>query len=289
MASAEQLYAAFRSVCPVDENGDMLPPLEQIEDGGRGWFAIANAVDAIAAPATDTTEPYEVDLVPIAPRIAPDGLEIQESEDERPTKIKIRSFTAADLCVDDYGGDRFLHAVFARAINVDIDTVEWRMDPSDVDGGMALCVAAGGLGASDLCRDIYFEGGGKQALAGAPELAWIKVAGVLLTEIDGPVARVRCRTPGVGTLAIGPIRAGHIRMYTGTAARETEWLGRLTALAKASGRSLGMMLALRTEDAINAWTAFETVKKKAVQQQSTAIGARLSSLSTDGGSKTSKT
>jgi hypothetical protein len=150
------------------------------------------------------------------------------------------------------------------------------MDPSDVEGGTALCVEANGRDAANLCRDIYFEGGGRQLLAGVPELAWVEVARVLLTEIDGTVARVRCRTPGVGVLMIGPIRAGHTRMHTGTAARETEWKGRLVALAKASDRSLGQMLALRTEDAVHAWRAFEALKKKAEQQTNTAIGARLS-------------
>lgn len=290
MADAAQLYAAFRSICPVDEEGDLLLPLEQLEDGGRGWFAIANAVDTVAAPAADTTEPYEVDLVPIDPRMAPDGLEIQESEDERPTKITIRGFTASDLCVA-HLDDRIKHAVFARAMGLDFDTVEWRMDPADVEGGIALCVRAGGQDAANICKDLYFEGGGKQLIAGVPELAWIEVAQTLLTEIDGTTARVRCRTPGVGVLTIGPIRAGHMRLHTGTAAREkSEWMGRLVALAKASDRALGMMLTLRTEDAIHAWDAFEALKKKAAQQQNTAIGARLSTTSTvAGGPKTSTT
>lgn len=290
MADASQLYAAFRSVCPVDEEGSLLPPLEQLEDGGRGWFAIANAVDAIAAPATDTTEPYEVDLVPIEPRMAPDGLEIQESEDERPTKIMIRAFTAADICVR-YLDDRLKHAVFARATGIDFETIEWRMDPADVEGGIALCLQANGRDAGELCREIYFEGGGQQRLDGVPDLAWTEVAQALLTELDGPVARVRCRTPGVGVLKIGPIRAGHLRLHTGTAAREgSEWTGRLTALAKASDRSLGMMLALRTEDAVHAWEAFEALKKKAGQQQNTAIAARLSPTFTAAGDpKTSTT
>jgi hypothetical protein len=290
MADAAQLYAAFRSVCSVDEDGDLLLPLEQLEDGGRGWFAIANSVSAVATPATDTLEPYEVDLVPIAPRMAPDGGAIQESEDERPTKITIRGFTASDLCVA-HLDDRINHAIFARAMGIDLDTVEWRMDPGDVVGGIALCLQAAGRNAADLCRDIYFEGGGKQLLAGVPELAWIEVAQALLTEIDGTVARVRCRTPGVGVLTIGPIRAGHMRLHTGTAAREkSEWMGRLVALAKASERPLGMMLELRVEDAIHAWEAFDELKKKAGQQQTTAIGARLSSTSSAaGGQKTSTT
>lgn len=289
MAEAEQLYAAFRSVCPVDENGELLLPLERLEDGGRGWFAIANAVSTVAAPATDTTEPYEVDLVPIAPRMGPDNIEIQESEDERPTKITIRAFTAADLCVT-HLDDRLKHAVFARAMGIDLDTVEWRMDPSDVEGGIALCVQANGRDAANLCRDIYFEGGGEQFIEGVPELAWIEVAQALLTEIDGNVARVRCRTPGIGVLTIGPIRAGHMRLHTGTATREkSEWMGRLAALAKASDRALGHMLALRPEDAIHAWEAFEALKKKAGQQQSTAIGARLSGTFSPGADKKTST
>lgn len=275
MADAAELYAAFRSICPVDEEGDLLLPLDQLEDGGRGWFAIANAVDRVAEPATDTEAPYEVELVPIPPRIAPDGEEIQESEDERPTKITIRGFTAADLCVD-YLDERIKHAVFARAMGIDLDTVEWRMDPSDVEGGIALCVQANGRDAANLCREIYFEGGGKQHLAGVPELAWIEVAQALLTTIDGSVGRVRCRTPGIGLLTIGPLRAGHLRLHTGTAARETEWMGRLAAIAKASDRTLAQMLTLRPEDAVHAWGAFESLKKKAGHQPSTAIGARLS-------------
>jgi hypothetical protein len=279
VADAAQLYAAFRSVCPVDEDGALLLPLEQLEDGGRGWFAIANSLSTVAAPAPDTTEPYEVDLVPIAPRMAEDGKAIQESEDERPTKITIRAFTAADLCVPHYGSDQFTHSVFARAMGIELDTVEWRMDPSDVEGGIALCMQASGPDASELCRDIYFEGGGKQLISGVPELAWMEVAQALLTEIDGAVGRVRCRTPGVGTLTIGPLRAGHMRLHTGTAARESEWMGRLHAAAKASDRALGMMLKLRPEDAILTWKAFEALKKKAGQQQNTAIGARLSATS----------
>jgi hypothetical protein len=292
VAEAAQLYAAFRSVCPVDEEGDLLLPLEQLEDSGRGWFAIANALKTVAAPATDTTEPYEVDLVPIAPRIAPDGIAITESEDERPTKLKIRGFTAADLCVAEYGSDRFTHAVFARAMGIELDTVEWRMDPSDVEGGIALCGDAMGDDASDICRRIYFEGGGTQLIARAPAQAWSEVAEALLFEVDGAVARIHCRTPGVGIMTIGPIRAGHMRLHTGTAAREkSEWKGRLVALAKASDRALGQMLALRPEDAVHAWGAFEALKKKAGQQQNTAIGARLSAMSSAAhtGPKTSTT
>lgn len=288
MADAEQLYAAFRSVCPVDENGDLLLPLSQLEDGGRGWFAIANALSTIAAPATDITEPYEVDLVPIAPRMAEDGLEIQESEDERPTKITIRGFTAADLCVA-HLDDRLMHLVLARTIGVDFDTIEWRMEPSDVQGAIELCSAANGDDASVLCRSIYFEGGGTQLIAGVSALAWAEVSQTLLTEFDGSIARVRCRTPGVGTLTIGPIRAGHTRLHTGTAARETEWKGRLVALAKASDRSLGQMLALRPEDAVHAWEAFEQLKKKAGRRPTTAIAARLSSTSSPVGDKKTST
>ena len=112
---------------------------------------------------------------------------------------------------------------------------------------------------------------------------------MLLTEIDGNVARVRCRTPGVGTLKIGPLRAGHLRLHAGTAARENEWKGRLVALAKAADRPLGLMLALRPEDAIHAWDAFEALKKKAGQQQNTAIAARLSSRSKAAGVKQTST
>jgi len=290
MATAEQLYAAFRSVCPVDEDGDLLLPLEQLEDGGRGWFAIANAVKTIGAPAPNPAEPYEVDLVPIDPRIASDGGEIQESEDERPSKITIRGLTAADLCVRQFGSDQFMHAVFAHAVGVELDTVEWRMDPSDVDGGIALCGEANGEDASSLCRDVYFEGGGTQLIGAAPVAAWFEVGRVLLTEYNGNVAQVRCRTPGIGALKIGPLRAGHIRLHSGTAARESEWKGRLVALAKACDRPLGQLLTLRPEDAVHAWEAFETLKKKAAQRSNTPIGARLSSISTAlGAAKTSKT
>ncbi|HUU44076.1 MAG TPA: hypothetical protein VMX57_09865 [Planctomycetota bacterium] len=290
MADAAQLYAAFRSACSVDEDGVLLPPLEGLEDEGRGWFAIENAVGAIASPAADTTDPYEIALEPIEPRMAPDGLEIQESEDERPSKITIRGFTASDLCVR-HLDDRIKHAVFARAMGLDLETVEWRMDPTDVEGGVALCVKANGRDAADLCKEVYFEGGGTQLIAGVSELAWIEVAQRLLTEIDGTTARVRCRTPGVGVLTIGPIKAGHMRLHAGTAARErSEWMGRLVALAKASDRALGMMLELRTEDAINAWDAFVALKKKAGQRQNTAIGVRLSSMSmADGDLRTSTT
>ena len=290
MIEAAQLYAAFRSVCSVDDDGELLLPLERLADGGRGWFALANSVKAIAEPATDAAEPYPIDLIPISPRIAPDGEPIQESEDERPTNVTIRALTAADLCVREYGTERFTHAVFARALGVELDTFEWRMDISDVQGAILLCSKAGGREASTMCRDLYYEGGGKQSLDDAPDLAWIRVSQALLTEYDGDVARVRCRTPGMGTLTIGPIRAGHTRMHMGTAARENEWTGRLAALAKASDRSLGQMMVLRPEDAFAAWEAFETlVKKKQSQQQNSPIGARLSSMFSAGAGPTSKT
>jgi len=290
MVEASTLYAAFRSVCPVDDNGELLLPLERLADGGRGWFAIANSVKAVAEPATDMSDPYQIDLIPIPPRVAPDGGEIVESEDERPTKVTIRALTAEDLCVREYGTDRFTHAVFARALGVELDTVEWRMDISDVQGAILLCSKAGGREASTMCRDLYYAGGGKQPLDDAPDLAWIRVSQALLTEYDGDVARVRCRTPGIGTLTIGPIRAGHTRVHTGTAARENEWTGRLAALARASDRALGQMMVLRPEDAFAAWEAFETlVKKKASLQATSPIGARLSSTFTAGAGPTSKT
>jgi hypothetical protein len=293
MADAEQLYAAFRSVCPVDETGGLLPAtLAEVKDGGRGWFAIANAVDEIARPALDVTAPYDVDLVEIPPRIAADGLPIQESEDERPTKIRIRAFTAADMCVREWGTERGAHAVFAKAVGVDLHTVEHRMAISDVQGGVALCNLAGGDDAAELCRQKYFAGGGEQAIDLDHETmtaAWSAVARALLVEIDGEIARVRCRTPGIGTLTIGPLRAVHLSTHTGTAVRETEMMGRLAAIAKASDRALGQMLALRPEDALAAWYAFDTLKKKAEARSNTAIAAKLSSLYTAGPKTTSST
>lgn len=275
-ASAEQLYAAFMSICPVDENGMVLPPIEKLSDGGRGWFAISNAAEKISAPAPAPADPYDVDLVPIPERIDPDdGLVIQETPEERPSKIKIRAFTAADLCVREMD-DRMMHAVLARATGIDLHTIEWRMDPSDVTGAIALCIEAHGDDASVLARAAYFDGGGTQALEGCPIEAWFEVARLLRTEITCDVARVRCRTPGIGTLTLGPLRAGHMRLYTGTAARETEWTGRLAAIAKAADRPLGSIMTLRIEDAVAVWEAFETLKKKAEGRANTPIGSRLS-------------
>lgn len=289
-ADAEALYAAFRSAVSVDDDGSLLPPqLDGIADGGRGWFAIANAIEQVAAPAADVIEPYDYDLLEIPPRIASDGQPVQESEDERPTKITIRQLTAADLCAPHYGTDRFQGSIFARAMGIDLDTVEWRMDPSDYEAGFRLCLEAAGLDAAELCKRAYFDGGGKQLLHDAPDVAWTAVAGELLTTIDGDVVRVRCRTPGIGTLTMGPLRYGHLRTYRGAAARDTEWHGRIVAIAKASDRSVGAINALRIDDAIVAWDAFETLKKKVEARATSRVVAVLSSRSSAGGHQNTST
>lgn len=288
----QQLYDAFRSSCAVDDDGDPLLPMEQLPDRGRGWYSLARSIDQIAAEPTDVDAPYDVDLIEIPKRFLQDGTEIIEGPAERPSKITVRAFRADDLCVSSWGSDEYMHAVFARAVGLDLSTVEWRMDPADVEAGTRLCGAAGGADADDLCSSLYSGGGGEQLLKSSEPVmlhAWIEVARAALTTYDGDTARVRCRTPGVGEIVIGPLKAGHLRLHTGTAQRTNEWNGRLVALAKAGDRSRAEIGSLRTEDVFNLWAAFEKLKKKVEQRTITLVAGQLSRRSSQAGDQTTST
>jgi hypothetical protein len=282
---AQRVYDAFRSIVSVDANGVPLPALEDLADGGAGWFAVVNARDEIASPPTDTREPYDLELREIEKRFDDEGDEIVEAADERPSKITIRANVADDLCVPSYGRAEFANDVFARTVGLPLDTVEWRLWPEDSESGKHLCAAASGMDGAEACVHAYINGGGTQAI-GELEMygGWQAAARELLTTYHDGFALVRCRTEGVGTLKVGPLRSGHLRIYQGVALSKTEWDGRLDALAKATGRDCRR---LRVDDVQHLWGAFDTLKKKVEAKTNTIVGARLSSPSSTDGPKTS--
>ena len=284
-SDAQRVYDAFRAVVPVDANGEPLPAFEALADGGKGWFAVVNARDKIATPPTDVREAYEVDLREIDKRVDDEGDEIIEDDSERPSKITIRPNVADDLCVPAYGLAEFPNHVFARTVGLPIDTVEWRLWPEDVEAGKVLNTESSGRSAAEECVQAYIDGGGTQDV-GEMEMygAWQAVARELLTTYHDGFALVRCRTEGVGTLKVGPLRSGHLRIYQGEALSKTEWDGRLAALAKTTGRDCRR---LRVDDAQRLGGAFDTLKKKVEDKINTIVGARLSTPSSTGGPKTS--
>jgi hypothetical protein len=281
---AKRIYDAFRAVRPVDADGIALPELEQLADGGAGWFAVVNHRDQVAEPPRNMHEPYDVEIREIEPRRDDEGDIIIE---ELPTKITIRPRVADDQCVPEYGGDASENAVFARTLGLPLDIVEWRMWPEDTEAGKILVADAAGTEGAEVCERLYREGGGTQKISTLPFYAgWRAVAREVLTTYHDAYALVRCRTPEVGTLKVGPLRSGHLRIYQSRALASTEWDGRLEALAKATGRDCRR---LSLEDARHLWDAFDTLKKKVETRRNSIVASMWSATSSTDDPTTSTT
>lgn len=291
---AKRIYNAFRAAAPtnraglpIDADGVVLPDLEKLQDGGAGWFAVVNNVEQLAAPPTDARETYEMPITEIEPRRDDDGEIIIESSEERPASLTIRPRVADDLCVPGYGSGVFENGALARMLGLPIETLEWRLDPADTEAARVLMIQADGTEAAEVCAKIYEDGGGTQALTiFAFYDAWRHAARATLTTYHDDHALVRCRTHGAGTLKVGPLRSGHLRIYQETALRATEWDGRLDALAMATGRDTRLM---RVEDVMNLWAAFDVLKKKVEDRRNSIVESMLSATSSTDDTKTSTT
>jgi hypothetical protein len=285
-ATAEQLYEAFREACPVDDDGAPLPDFGKLPGGARGWFAIVNEIERIAAPPSDTSAPTVVP-VEIPERVASTGVVIVESPRERPSTLTLRAHRADDMRVrQDPASEEFEYAVFARLVGVELRTIMERMDIADVEAYRMFCHEAAGTDCAQACCDVYHaadpDGPRLTSNHGAMLDGWRNVALVLMIDIDGNVAAVRCRTPGVGTIKIGPLRIGHLTAMRQATADAGEWAGRLVGVSRASGISEATLRDLRLEDAVAVWVAFATLKKKADERTAEKIVERQSLPSSTG-------
>jgi len=194
---------------------------------------------------------------------------------------------AGDLChrEHDEGTAAFDMAIRAHVHGIELSMLEDRLDPADAEAANVLLHNATGKDAWQVMRQVYWAAGGLVANAGIH--SWRAAALALLADDTDGYYLLRCRTPGIGTLKIGPYRVGHMRTYDDVSLRKTEWEGRLAALAKATGRERGELATMRIEDADRAWSVLQILKKKADRRARSIVDARLSSTSTDGDGKTS--
>ena len=233
--------------------------------------------------------PGQIELAsPIEKRYTSDGTEILEA---LPTALSVRPMTAADLCVPGLGTERFTAQIRARVHGVDVDVLEWRIDPAEADAAYWALIDATGVDLWNLIRERYLDAGGEVpgADGDALVLAWQRAALAAVTDDHESYILVRCRTPSLGTLKVGPLRLGHLRIHREIAAERTEWDGRLAALSKIVGKTIDELRAARIEDANTLWSAVMVLQKKTEDRANLLFARRLSTRSTGGGPETSKT
>ncbi len=296
--TAARVYLAFRD--GAAEDGLELPDWSALgREGSRPWFAVAAAIGQIAAVPGDTKEPYDYELgtkvepIPLSEAFTEgDGTKISDANDEViieviPETLRIRPMVAGDLYHREYddGNAAFDMAIRAHIHGIDLDMLEERLDPADADAANVLLRDVTGADAWYAMRKIYLDAGGQVVDAGIH--GWRAAAHEILAEEADGYCLLRCRSPGLGTLKIGPYRVGHMRTYDDVSVRKTEWEGRLASLAKATGRELVELEGMRIEDADRAWSCLQILKKKADQRARFIVAARLSSTSTAGDGQTS--
>lgn len=296
--TAARVYLAFQQ--GAAEDGLELPDWSGLgREGSRPWFAVAAAIGYIAAVPGDTKEPYDYDLemkvepIQISDAFTEgDGSKISDANDEVmieviPETLRIRPMVAGDLYHREYdkGSAAFDMAIRAHIHGIELDMLEERLDPADADAANILLRDVTGADAWYVMRKIYLDAGGLVVDAGIH--GWRAAAHELLADENDRYYLLRCRTPGLGTLKIGPYRVGHMRTYDDVSVRKTEWEGRLAALAKATGRELGELEGIRIEDADRAWSCLQILKKKVDRRTRSIVAARRSSTSTAGDGQTS--
>ncbi len=295
MSKAAEVYDAYADALRRAELKD-LPPFDEAPDQARPWFAIANNLDAILAP-PEVAEPSDYELrVPIERQPlseftgVTDGLPGPADEyrmEVLPTSLKIRPLIADDLCRREFvqGPEAHDLAVRAHVHEVGLEYLEWRIDPGDADAAYYLANSATGVAAWQAVVDVY-EGAGGERIEGDLD-AWQTATLALVSDEDGQATLVRCRTPGLGTVRVGPLRLGHIKLYEREAIEKDEWHGRLVALAKATGLPEGQLRKARIEDVLRLWMTLMIQKKKADARALIFFGAAVSSPSTTGDGATS--
>lgn len=196
--------------------------------------------------------------------------------------------TAADLCLPEYNGGQAEYnvAIRARVMGIDMTMLEERVDLADYEEAKWLLQEANGHDAPIEMRSAFEAAGGERLVEDDIE-GWRAAALELLTDEVDNYYLVRTRTPGLGTVKIGPLRVKHTRIYEDVATEQTEWDGRLAALAAASGKSVDELNAARIEDVDTLWTCFAMLKKKSETQALLRYGSRLSSRSMGGPGKMS--
>jgi hypothetical protein len=296
--TAARIYLAFQRAAA--EDGITVADWSDLgREGSRPWFAVAAAADEIVSAPKDVEEPYDYEL---QTKVEPiklseaftegDGTAISDVDDGVlveviPDKLRIRPMVAGDLYLREFdeGTAAFNLALRAHVHGIERDMLEFRLDPADAEAAYMFLVKATGTDAWQVMRDIYLGAGGLIEDVGVH--GWRAATHALLAEETDAYYLLRCRTPGIGTIKIGPIRVGHMRIYDDVSSEKTEWEGRLAALASATGRRLSDLERMRIEDVVHAWSCFQILKKKADLRARSIVGARLSSLSTGGDGPTS--
>lgn len=297
---------AYRAFCiamqPV--RGPVFPEFTELRDGAeKPWFAVANALERyLEPPKTEAPSKYELGT-PIAPiRIGDmfqqqDGSPVPAGEadqlvpEDLPTHLNIRPLIAADLCVPEFadGDAAFNLAIQAQVHEIDLELLEWRIDPADGEAANYMIHKASGLDAWQLIKKTFAAGGGKLVPGEDDSRGWKAVSLALFAEPKDDYYLLRCRTPGLGTVKVGPYRLGHGKILEDTVKRSTEWAGRLLALSKMVERPIELISHARIEDVDRMWSLFDVLEKKTEERVSLRIALLSSSLSTAGDGKTSST
>jgi len=284
---AERMCFAYHRECARLDDSVEQPVFHKLPDKGAAWFAVANAQERILAD-PKTEDPFDYELVhPIEVWRDKSGDIVAE---QIPTSVRIRPIVTGDLRVppreaaEDYNA-----AVLAQVLGIEFGMFQWRMNAADAQAIGMLVRNATGLDACEILEATFLQAGGVPALDD-DGLAWVAVAReMLVTEQEG-FALVRCRTPGVGTLRVGPLRNGHLTLHSKVAATRGEWAGRIAALTKACAGAadganetpVSTIEHLRAEDSGMLWDAFEEQKKKLRVEGTSHFGRARSTRSTGG-------
>ncbi len=304
---AARVYSAYRSAIqnsdeatgPLADAIATLPKWTDLPDKGRPWFAVCNAIEEFVAT-PKTREPFDYELsVPVPPRriadefVDADGKAPATNEvlpETLPETLRIRPIVAGDLCVPEHGMGTaaFNHAMRAKIHGIDTKMLEWRIDAADAAAAFYLLNDATTNDAWSLMRSRFIEEGGEPLLPmGAELIGWQAAALELFRDEQEGYFLLRCRSEGLGTVKVGPLRVGHTRVYEDVAEEETEWDGRLEATAIATKTDVEVLRSGRVEDAVRLWSCVQELKKKANERALLLYAAQRSSPSTGGDGKTS--
>jgi len=305
---AARVYSAYRSAIQNSEEAASglfvdtiakLPKWADLPDKAAPWFAVCNAeADFLAPP--ETAEPFDYKLsVAVEPRriadefVDADGRAPATNElvpETLPTSLRIRPIVAGDMCVPEFdaGTAAFNHAMRAKIHGVEFKMLERRLAPADVDAAFYLLNDVTTDDAWSLMRQRFIDEGGTPMLPMQVEvIGWQAAALELFSSQHDDYFLVKCRSPGLGTLKLGPIRVIHTRIYEDVGDELTEWDGRIAALAEATKVPEDKLKQARIEDVVRLWAQFQELKKKQNERALSLFAAQRSMLSTAGGRATS--
>lgn len=299
-SAAGRLYRTYCNVVRIelgDSVADGLPGFAALPEQGAAWYAVAAAIPLASKPLEPLASleyKIEDEIRPmiIGAAVGDPGGEVSGEvyKTNDPTTLTIRPMVAGDLAAGSQhplGSSAEDDERIAAVLGIDVVLYLDRLSMADAQAAKHLVYSAAGEDAWVVLRRAFALAGGEPIEGDA--VAWAAVAWKALSTEQGNSDLVVCRTPGVGTLQVGPLTTRHWQRHNDVADAQGEWPGRLAVVAAATGKDLEVIKSLRPEDMIRLWYSVLALKKKSEATSTLRYVAALSSQSTAGPTETSQT